>query len=332
MNDKVALSFHVPMFATTQGQAAPGIAIENHPNAFNAVLNQCTTISCIRRFLRGFTTPQTGVPRLGIHAFPFLEKYIVSFRYAHQYSKEIIKQMLDEGFYVYFTQVDDFYLPGKSWYGTRHMEHDGIICGYDESDETYSIAAYDINWIFRLIRIPQKSFMEGLNACIENKQFGNITAYKMKDVEVRLDEVLILKNLKDHLNTTIDKVSLESDGWVSGIAVHDLLAMYIDKLKDESIPHEKMDWRALRPVWEHKKCMLERLRRIEEKHEWEPVYSKKYEPLVELANRVRMMYAIYHKTSKKAILDSIHHGLLELGKREFEILSEFTVKMEEKKT
>jgi hypothetical protein len=174
--------------------------------------------------------------------------------------------------------------------------------------------------------------MEGLESCIENKQFGNITAYKMKDVDVQLDEGLILKYLKEHLNMTIDKVSLESDDGVSGIVVHDLLAMYIDRLKDESIPHDKMDWRALRPVWEHKKCMLERIRRIEEKHAWEPVYSKQYEPLVELANRVRMMYAIYHKTSKKVILDGIHNGLLELGKREFEILSEFTVKMEEEKT
>ncbi len=332
MNDKVALPFHVPMFATTQGQAAPGIAIENHPNAFNAVLNQCTTISCTRRFLRGLTTPQTGVPLLRIHSFPFLERYTISFRYAHQYCKEIIKHMLDDGFYVYYHCADDFYLPGKSWYGIRHMAHDGIICGYDETESTYSIAAYDINWIFRLIQIPQKCFMEGLESCIENKQFGNITAYKMKDVDVQLDEGLILKYLKEHLNMTIDKVSLESDDGVSGIVVHDLLAMYIDRLKDESIPHDKMDWRALRPVWEHKKCMLERIRRIEEKHAWEPVYSKQYEPLVELANRVRMMYAIYHKTSKKAILDGIHNGLLELGKREFEILSEFTVKMEEEKT
>lgn len=329
MSEKVLLPFHVPLFATTQGMAAPGIAIENHPTAFNGILNQCTTISCTRRFLRGYTSPQTEVPRLGIYSFSYLNKYAVSFRFAHRHSLEIIKKMLDEGFYIYFSCVDDFYLPEKSWYGIRHLAHDGIICGYDETDATYSIAAYDINWIFRLIQIPQKCFAEGLDACIENKQFGAITAYKMKDIEVKLEEPAILKYLKEHLDTTIDKVSLESNDRVNGIAVHDLLAMYIDKLKDGSIPSDKMDWRALRPVWEHKRCMLERLKAVETKHNWDPAFSEQYAPLVDLANRIRMMYAVYHKTRKTSLLDGIRNGLTELSRKEYDILTDFVGKMEE---
>ena len=45
--------------------------------------------------------------------------------------------MIDDGMYIYFHGVDDFYLPEKSWYGTRHMNHDGIICGYDDNDSNF---------------------------------------------------------------------------------------------------------------------------------------------------------------------------------------------------
>ena len=151
----------------------------------------------------------------------------------------------------------------------------------------------------------------------------------MKDIEVKLEEPAILKYLKEHLDTTIDKVSLESNDRVNGIAVHDLLAMYIDKLKDGSIPSDKMDWRALRPVWEHKRCMLERLKAVETKHNWDPAFSEQYAPLVDLANRIRMMYAVYHKTRKISLLDGIRNGLTQLSRKEYDILTDFVGKMEE---
>jgi hypothetical protein len=328
MAQKVLLPFHVPMFATLHLHAAAGIAMENHPTAFNEILNKCTTISCSRKFLRGFTSPQPDVPRNGLYAFNSLERYGISYRFALRYGREFIKQMLDEGLYVYCARIDDYYIPEKSWYGIRHMAHDGIICGYDETDSTYLMAAYDTDWVFRLIRITQSCYMEAAQSCLERHEYGGITGYRAKDIDVELDEPLILDYLKDHLETTIDTVSLESDGRVSGIAVYDLLAMYVDKLKDGSIPSEKMDWRALRPVWEHKRCMLERLKAIEKRHDWNPTYSEQYAPLVDEANRVRVMYAIFQKTKKPNLLDWIRNGLLDLREKEQRILTGFVEKME----
>lgn len=329
MSDSVSLPFCVPWFAFTQGHAAPGLAMAGHPTAYNSYLNQCTTLSCTRRFLSGFTTPQVSMPRSGVNSFNCLERYGVTSRFGYPYYKEVIKNMLDEKFYVYFSGVDDFNIPGKSWYGIRHMAHDGVICGYDEEDKSYSIAAYDINWVYNLIRIPQDCFIEGLNSCIEKQQFGVIMAYKMKDTVVNLDENMILRYLKDYVGKTVDKFPLDQQGGVEGIAVQDFLAMYMDKLRDGSIPSDKMDWRSLRPVWEHKRCMLDRIRAIEEKRGWEADLSIKYQPIVEDANRVRMIYAMYHKNQKPALLDKIKNGILNFKDKEYEILQEFVRRMEE---
>ena len=330
MAKSVLLPFEVPNFATVQSSGAAELAMIGHATAYNQVLNQCTNISCSRRFIRGFTTPQVSILNVGIHCYKFIERYGVNFRYSHNYCMDIIRAMLDDGMYIFYYGVDDFYLPGKSWYGTRHMHHDGIICGYDDNDETISIAAHDINWVYNLIRIPQKCFLEALNSSLEAKQYGNMTAYKIREnTVVELNESEMLKYLKEYMDSSFEKYPIEIEGTVKGIIVHDYLAMYIDKLKDGSIPYEKMDWRALRPVWEHKKCMLDRIKAVENKNGWSNELSERYAPVVEKANRIRMMYAMYHKNHNDKLLDKIRDGLLELVDSDREIVGEFISRLEE---
>lgn len=329
MADCVQLAYEYPWFAFTQGTAAPCIALRNHPTAYNAILNQCTTLSCTRRFLDGFTTPQVGIPRLNIHSFPCIERYGVALRFTHDRFREIVKKMLDEGFYIYFGGVDDYFLPGKSWYGIRHMSHDGILCGYDDNDGTYSVAAYDSDWVFRLIRIPQDCFREGLESGISQGWNGNLFAYRMRNGEIQPDEKQMLRYLKAHVDADMDHFPLTERGNVEGIAVQGFLALYIEKLMDGSIPADKMDWRVLRPVWEHKKCMLDRLILLETLHGWEPEFSSRYRPLVDAANRNRMMYAVYHKNRRPELLENVRKGLLDGKEQERAILCDFIRKTEE---
>ena len=330
MAKSASLPFKVPLFATTHFSAGAELAMIGHPTAYNQTLNQCTSIACTRKFINGFTTPEVSVPRTGINRYDFMERYCVNFRYSYKFCLEIIKAMLDDGMYIYYNLVDDFYLPGKSWYGTRHMHHDGIICGYDDNDKTISIAAYDISWIFRLIRIPQESFVRGLESSLEAKQYGNMTAFTIKDdTVVEICESEILENLTEYMDSTLEKYPANKTGYVKGMVVHDYLAMYIDKFKDGSIPYEKMDWRALRPIWEHKQCMLDRIKAVENKNGWSNELSEHYAPVVEKANRIRMMYAMYHKNHNDKLLDKIRDGLLDLAKSDKDLAGEFVIRLEE---
>ena len=330
MAKSVLLPFKNPLFATTQGMTAADIAIQGHPTAYNQTLNQATNISCSRKFTRGFTTPEVVIPDIWIYSYGFIERYVVNFRHTKNYCIDIIRQMRDEGFYVYYGYVDDFYLPGKSWYGTRHLHHDGVICGYDDNDGTISVAAYDINWVFGLIRIPQECFVQGLESSIEAKQYGSMTAYKIREnTVVNINEREMLRHLKEYMDSNFEKYPADKDGEVRGIVVHDYLAMYIDKLKDGSIPYEKMDWRALRGIWEHKKCMLDRIKAVENKNGWNNELSERYTPVVDKANCIRTMYAMYHKNHNDKLLQKIHDGLLDLAQSDKEIVGEFISRLEE---
>lgn len=325
----ISLPFEIPTFATVQSSGAIELAMIGHPTAYNQILNQTCNIRCTNKFLKGFTSPQVVILNSFVSHYKFMERYMVNFRFVHKYCLEIIKQMLDEGLYIYYTLVDDFYLPGKSWYGTRHLHHDGVICGYDDNDKTLSIAAHDINWVYSLIRIPQECFILGLQSSLEDQQYGQMTAYKIRDnTDVKINEKEMLKHLKEYMNSNFEKYPVDKEGMVLGTVVHDYLAIYIDKLKDGNIPYEKMDWRALRPVWEHKKCMLKRIQAVENKNGWSDELSQKYLPVVEKADRIRMMYAIYHKNHNDKLLDKIRDGLLDIGEQDRIIVTEFIDRLE----
>lgn len=330
MNNSVSLPFKVPIFATTQGAAAAGLAMIGHPTAYNQVLNQSTSLYCTRKFISGFTTPEVSVPDSGIFTYGFMARYGVNFKYSFPHCMDIIKNMLNDGLYIYYNRVDDFYLPGKSWYGTRHIYHDGVICGYDDNDKTLSIAAYDINWLYSLIRVPQECFIKGMESAFEVGQYGTFTGYKIRDnTIIDLDEKQIAQNIKEYLDSDFEKYPVNGEGGVRGTVVHDYLCIYLDKLLDGSIPYERMDWRALRPVWEHKKCMLERISAVEDKNGWDKSLSAAYAPIVEKANHIRMIYALYHRSRKDSMLIGIKKGLLEIKADEQKILKLFISRLEE---
>mgnify|MGYP003291408286 CR=1 FL=1 len=329
MKKSVCLPFEVPIFATTQGAAATGLAMIGHPTAFNYLLNNSTSLYCTRKFIKGFTTPEVSVPDSGIFSCGFMVRYGVNFKYSFPHCMDIIKNMLNDKLYIYYNRVDDFYLPGKSWYGTRHIYHDGVICGYDDNDGTLSIAAYDINWLYSLIRIPQEAFIKGMQSAFEVEQYGTFTGYKIRNnVVIDLEEKKIINNIKEYLESDFKAYPTDVEGGVRGAVVHDYLCIYLKKIIDGSVPYEKMDWRVLRPVWEHKKCMLERIRAVEIKNAWDKYLGDAYMPIVEKANYIRMMYALYHRRRKDSILSGVIKELMELKNEEKQILAQFVERME----
>jgi hypothetical protein len=236
--------------------------------------------------------------------------------------------MLDEGCYIYYHGIDDYYLPGKSWYGTRHMNHDGVICGYDDEAKTVCVAAYDMNWILRPIDIDYDDFVKAIQYGIDNNWNGYLHAAKVRNQVYKLDQNLIIKNLKEYLDSDFERFPTDKDAEVTGIVVLDYLIIYLDKLYDGTIPYEKMDWREIRPIWEHTKCMLDRICAVENENSWDSSFSEEYKPIVEIANHARMMYALHHKKRRDSILPKISAQILEIKEKECDILKRFIEKME----
>ena len=88
-------------------------------------------------------------------------------RFLQEHVHELICKLIDNGYYVNFDGVDDYYLENKSWYQRRHFCHDGLIYGYDEAQKTYDVYAYDSNWSYRGFKICQDSFVKGRDVMMQ---------------------------------------------------------------------------------------------------------------------------------------------------------------------
>lgn len=320
MKKKIELPLVEPLYSTYQYQG-PGTAIlVNNPSIRNWYLNQVMILTCTRKFLNGFTTPEIGMAESSWTVNPYFDNKWYGMQFLEGQVHFVIRKLLDAGYYVCFSGIDDYYVEGKSWYHERHFDHDGCICGYDQENKTYCIYAYDKNWIYQKFWTTQKSFDEGRKAQFKRKIYGNICGIKPKGDQIVFSHETALKKIAEYLDSNLEKYPETAEGTVSGIVVHDYIAKYVGKLYDGSIPYEKMDRRVFRMIWEHKKVMLERIKLIEYALSLDHSLSEAYKSVVREADNCRMLYAAHHMKQRNSVLPIIQKKLLSLKEKEKEIL------------
>lgn len=328
MNKCVQLPFFIPDFATYHNTAIVDLACKDKPDAQAQLFNQRIELVCERDFLNGFSSPKITVPDANVYTFINLDRHCVSMIYAYPFYREIIREMINTGSYIYLSCIDDFYIPGKSWYKEKHRIHDGILCGYDDNDDTFTLAAYDSDWMFRLIRIPQESYEESMKAALESGNNVRLTAIVVRDNKTELNLSEIFKKIKAYSASDLQKFPIDGSGSIKGMAVYDYLELYFDKLLDQSIEHEKMDWRVMRIIWEYRACMQKRIEAVETKMGLENQASSEYGTIVKETDRLRMLYAFYHKKQKDSLMNTIRDNMHKIKEQEKHILETFLERME----
>ena len=169
---RVELPLLEPIYSTYHYQGTYSACLCNNPSIKNAILNESIVLTCTRKFLNGFTTPEINIEKSSWLDSAHLDKQVFTLRYLDGQVNYVIRRLLDEGYYVYFSGIDDYYIKGKSWYHEIHHCHDGCICGYDQSEKTYCIYAYDQNWIYKKFWTTQASFNRGRESSFKRGVYG----------------------------------------------------------------------------------------------------------------------------------------------------------------
>ena len=334
MSRAVELPIVEPLFRTYQTYGSSGAIIQDNPSVNNWFYNRASVLSCERNFLAGRTTPGIYVNWVNIFLNPHLERYEIPMKPLGEYIHEVIRGFLEEGFYIHYFDIDDYYLEGKSWYGERHFPHDGLICGYDDDAKTYSIYAYDKDWICRVIKIPISCFEEGRRASFEAGNFGHMYALKVKKEPVKLNYKEMCDNLKIHINSSLEQcppdlelLPLKQKSIVAGLAVHDYICIYLDMIVDGCIPHERMDRRVFRLIWEHKNVMHKRFQVVEDDLGFDHELSERYESVLKKADNGRFLYASYQIKRRDVLVPTIQKILRSISEEEKPLIEAFIEKI-----
>ena len=309
-----------PIYGTFHIQGSGGATVGSNLSIRNWYLSNALILTCNRKFLSGYTSPEVSVLNSGWCNHYCFEIIKYDMRFTKGYINPIIRALIDEGYYVYFGGADDYYVEGKSWYKERHFSHDGLICGYNQTQKTYSIYAYDKNWIYKKFVTSQKSLNKGWRVMQNQGQYSCIYGIKPKSDIFQFEPEKFLKNLKEYVESTFEDYPLDGEGKVYGIVTQNYIAMYLDKLYDGSISYERMDQRVFRMVWEHKKVMLEAIEKLEIALNLDHKASNAYREIVSQADTMRLMYASHKLRRRDAVLPLIRKKLVAVKENEFYIL------------
>ena len=325
---KTCLSYRDPLFATYHYLASHGVVAQENPTGIRWFFNHAVGLSCSGAFQKGYSSPKLSVFPYGVLADGNLDTYIVNICFSPEDSLKIIKRMIDAGYYVLFDHVDDYYLDGKSFFGERHFYHDGLILGYDEGADTFVLAAYDIGWNYGVWETPMPSFLKGVLSAASEGEHPRLVAARSKPDPVALDLPRIADAFRTYLGA--EPFSEENQEMISGISVHDALIRYLELLDAGEIPHEKMDWRIMRLLWEQKKCVLGCLEDIEKTLLQETTLSCAYRSITEMSNLLRIQYALYHRKQQKNLVPVMSEKLKKIKENEAILLPKLTEKMKER--
>ena len=324
-NHSIELPLVEPLYSTYHNQGISSAVIHDNLSIENWFLNEIMQLSCNTDFLKGFTTPNLVVIDANYESNPHLEQIRIPFKHLAYYSNRIIKSFLRDRYFVVFYGLDDYYLPGKTWYREEHFPHDGLISGYDDIEKTYTLFAYDYSWIYRTFKVHFSDFDKSKRSMVSEGTDGYICAVRPFPFQPEFDPDVAKSNIQKYLACSIDEHGPNNSNHVFGIIVHDYLKKYLDRLSDGSISIKSMDWRIFRLIWEHKKVMLRRLDAIKNDLHVSDTVCQQYFQAVKLSDDARMMYARYRIRPKNELADMLKSKLdeiTEIEKRTLTIMAE----------
>ena len=192
MKRKLELPLAPPVYTVNHGQAFSSAIFYGNDSIRNWYLNNSMVLSVSDHNVNGYFTPNVDICQSGIGDNPYIEHRQLLFTFLDGCINRIIRNMIDKEYYVYFGAVDDYFMKGKDGYHTRHFMHDGMICGYNQDNMTYSVYAYDFHMRLRVFQMPQSCLERARKSTEKMGMCGFITAMKPISVSVEFDPYIIV--------------------------------------------------------------------------------------------------------------------------------------------
>lgn len=253
---------------------------------------------------------------------PFIECIKINKKEILYSVSEKITHCINNGYYFYVRGIDDFYIKGKINYNTAHMNHDGMIYGYNTETCTYNLMAYDENANFGFFEISMHDFNKAWHSDFfknENPVLWalkpNKKTYMSKIQNIKVGLYNYIKSLPQTDEPNIDVDGNDMCHSIYGISVYDII---IDSINNQP---SLLNNHVFRMLWEHKKFMKKRLEFLNSNPNID--LSKAidlYTEIVDKFNMLRFLYIKFTITGNYDILEKIATYISILKSKECSIL------------
>ena len=245
---------------------------------------------------------------------------------------ELLTDSLSQGYYAEI-HIDEFFLPGRPCYRNTHSVHDNMIVGYDWPERKFHLAGYGSDYEVRLFHFEDilKAFYQ-----MPRNQLARrlIRMVRLRDAKRSgFDLRGMVSQLRDYLESRVTVAPLEmrkarlyrknrrfTGAW--GLDAYSAFIEYIERMASQRQP---LDLRATRTLWEHKACMLARLKYLEALDCFKDgrLFSYSYSPLEASAQSLRFQAYEYNACGlNQPDLDGAADELHAMREKERAVLSE----------
>lgn len=207
------------------------------------------------------------------------------------YFSEFIKERIDQGNYILFYNIDEYYLSYSKHFLYDHLLHDTYVYGY--AQEEFFVMAYRNKKLARF-GVPIREIQSGLyyheNA---DKNLSFCTFRPNSVIFESIDPLQVKRSLCNYLYShyQIDK----NERKTYGISIYDVLlkslkAMLMNAAKKAS----DIDLRPFRLLWEHKRILKEHIIKMHEMLVFTPdidIMAAQLESDAEIIFRTAMKYS-----------------------------------------
>ena len=242
---------------------------------------------------------------------------------------KFLKGNINNNNYVTFG-VDEYYLPERNSYRKFHNGHNLLVFGYDELAQTIESIGYNDRGEYA---ITKYSYTEICNAVDPRQSGSTVVSVKYlpnsnptKEKTYPFNYSLVVETLEDYLQSRSSSNKLHlilNHSTFSNTEKYGLEACWA--LIDLLYRHESIDIVPFYLFWEHKKCMLHRLKYMEDRHYLNPKYRlqnayRKIEKSAAMLKLVALKYSIYDERRNNSNMGKIKYRLEKIIHSEAEIL------------
>ncbi|WP_458125217.1 hypothetical protein [Paenibacillus sp. Z3-2] len=251
----------------------------------------------------------------------------------HDLCMDILSK-INEGYY-YYSFVDEYYIPNRQAYKKFHNTHDLLIYGYDLSNNLFNVIGFNE----RMQYVESYVSFDDLAKALKFSE-ANYSNYikKRENINYSFDKYNVIDKLEDYLfsNNCAGNLSkydfdnrtehmrdlnhnLSNENWGFGVDVYTQLNLFFDALIAKEV---NVDIRPLHCLWEHKKCMFNRINFFfQNRMIYDSEIINSYQKVVSQAEVVRSLMLKYMLTNDISIITKIKSITHELCINEISILN-----------
>jgi hypothetical protein len=229
---------------------------------------------------------------------------------------DFIINSIRDGYYLK-ASVNEFFIPNRRAHCNHNFNHGIMVYGYDYKEKLIYCLGFNERYIFCSSKITFDDFSK---AFYSTGTDSDLYLFKKNNYKYCFDLSLVTELLYDYLHSdnTSQRLKVNKNPLSNckfGLEACKYLIEYFKLLQEGRVEY---DIRPLHVIWEHKKCMLGRLKYMYDNNYLEDIsyIYNEYSNLEKEALAIRNIFIKWNITNDKSIIVRIIESLESIIKRE----------------